>query len=324
MLLTDSPAEAAAVLRRGGLVAFPTETVYGLGAAARDAGAVARVFRAKGRPADNPLIVHVADAAAVAGVAVVTPLGAALLGAFAPGPISLVLPALDADAPDASGRGGAGRGGLPPAVTAGLDTVAVRVPGHRPARAFLEAAGVPVVAPSANRSGRPSPTTWQAVVGDLGDRLDAVLRGPPAEIGLESTVVDATGTAPVVLRPGAVSLEALRERFPDAALAEPGGPARSPGLRHRHYAPRAAVRILPPAGAPGRGGADAAYIGIAAPPPGYALVEACPDVEAYARRLFDLFRRADAAGLARVDAEAVPETGLGRALMDRLRRAAAR
>ncbi|MDT0632986.1 L-threonylcarbamoyladenylate synthase [Rubrivirga sp. S365] len=305
-LLTDSPAEAAAVLRRGGLVAFPTETVYGLGALARDADAVARVFAAKGRPADNPLIVHVARVADVAGVALVTPLGAALLEAFAPGPLSVVLP---------------GRGGLPDAVTAGLDTVAVRVPGHRPARALLEAAGAPVVAPSANRSGRPSPTTWRAVVDDLGGRVDAVLRGPLADVGLESTVVDATGEAPVVLRPGAVSFEALRERFPDTSLlAERGGAVRSPGLRHRHYAPRARVRLanVPPE----RGDAEAAWIGLAAPPPGYGLVEVCPDVETYARRLFDLFRRADAAGLASIDAERVPETGLGRALMDRLRRAA--
>ena len=313
-LLTDSAVDAAAVLGRGGLVAFPTETVYGLGAAARDARAVARVFEAKGRPADNPLIVHVAAVGAVDEVAVVTPLGAALLAAFAPGPISLVLP---------------GRGRLPDAVTAGLDTVAVRVPGHRPARSFLEAAGVPVVAPSANRSGRPSPTTWEAVVDDLGDRVDAVLRGPLAEIGLESTVVDATGRAPVVLRPGAVTFESLSEAFPGSTLAsgdEAGGAARSPGLRHRHYAPRARVCLLaapPDRDADGRGGADAAYIGLTAPPPGYALVEVCPDLDAYARRLFDLFRRADAAGLVRIDAEAVPEGGVGRAIMDRLRRAAA-
>ena len=310
-LLTDSPADAAAVLGQGGLVAFPTETVYGLGALAHDADAVARVFRAKGRPADNPLIVHVATVRAVADVADVTPLGDALLKAFAPGPISVVLPGRDADR----------RGGLPDAVTAGLGTVAVRVPSHRPARAFLEAAGAPVVAPSANRSGRPSPTTWQAVVDDLGDRVDAVLRGPLSRVGLESTVVDATGAAPVLLRPGAVSLEALREAFPATAVLEGrGGPARSPGLRHRHYAPRARVRVL--TAPPERGDRDAAYVGLAAPPPGYGLVEVCPDLDAYARRLFDLFRRADAAGLVRIDAEPVPEGGVGRALMDRLRRAA--
>ena len=301
------------MLGRGGLVAFPTETVYGLGAAARDARAVDRVFEAKGRPTDNPLIVHVATVGAVADVAVVTPLGAALLEAFAPGPISVVLP---------------GRGGLPRAVTAGLDTVAVRVPGHRPARAFLEAAGVPVVAPSANRSGRPSPTTWEAVVDDLGERVDAVLRGPLARVGLESTVVDATGDAPVLLRPGAVSLEALREAFPGTTVFSEhnadrrGGAVRSPGLRHRHYAPHARVRLL--AAPLERGDRDAAYIGLAAPPPGYGLVEVCPDLDAYARRLFDFFRRADAAGLARIDAEAVPEGGVGRAILDRLRRAAAR
>lgn len=306
-LLTDSVEAAADVLRGGGTVAFPTETVYGLGAPAFDAVAVAAVFRAKGRPSDNPLIVHVADAAAVAHVAVVTDLGARLLAAFAPGPISLVLPA---------------RGGLPPAVTAGLDTVAVRVPGHPVARALLRAAGVPVVAPSANRSGRPSPTTWEAVRDDLDGRIDAILQGTPTAVGLESTVVDATGAVPVVLRPGAVTLEAIRRVAPDAvalSLDRADGPARSPGLRHRHYAPAARVRLVTRGDEPA---ADAAFIGLSAPAPGYALVEVCPDVEAYARLVFSVFRQADAAGLRRIDAQAVPDVGLGRALMDRLRRAA--
>lgn len=306
-LLTRSVAEAAAVLRRGGTVAFPTETVYGLGASALDADAVAAVFRAKGRPADNPLIVHVAAAADVERVAVVTRLGARLLAAFAPGPVSLVLPA---------------RGGLPPAVTAGLDTVAVRVPGHPTARALLRAAGVPVVAPSANRSGRPSPTAWEAVCDDLDGRVDAILQGEPTRVGLESTVIDATGVSAVVLRPGAVSLEAVRDVDPAATLLVPGSseaPARSPGLRHRHYAPSARVRLVAAGDDPA---ADAAYIGLDAPAPGYADAAVCPDVEAYGREVFAFFRRADAAGLRRIDAQAVPETGLGRALMDRLRRAA--
>jgi L-threonylcarbamoyladenylate synthase len=304
-LLTRSVPEAAAVLRRGGTVAFPTETVYGLGAAARDAAAVAAVFRAKGRPADNPLIVHVAGADAVGALAVLTDAAAALLGAFAPGPLSLVLRA---------------RPGLPPAVTAGLETVAVRVPGHPLALALLREAGVPVVAPSANRSGRPSPTTWEAVRDDLGGRVDAVLQGPPTRVGLESTVVDATGRAPVVLRPGAVPLEALRAVVPaTVALAEGAGPARSPGLRHRHYAPTARVRLVERGRQPS---ADAAYIGLDPPAPGYAAVAVCPDVEAYARRLFAFFREADAAGLGRIDAQAVPDAGLGRALLDRIRRAA--
>ena len=308
-LLTTSVAEAAAVLRRGGTVAFPTETVYGLGASALDADAVAAVFRAKGRPADNPLIVHLADAADADALAVVTDAAARLLAAFAPGPLSLVLRQ---------------RGRLPAAVTAGLDTVAVRVPGDETARALLRAAGVPLVAPSANRSGRPSPTTWEAARDDLGGRIDAVLQGPPAEVGLESTVADATGPVPVVLRPGAVSLEALRAVVPAtvalAALADDAR-ARSPGLRHRHYAPAARVRLVERGGQPG---ADAAYIGLDPPAPGYGRVAVCPDVEAYARLLFSFFREADAAGLRRIDAQAVPDTGLGWALMDRLRRAANR
>ena len=304
-LVTASVEQAAAVLRQGGTVAFPTETVYGLGADARAPEAVAAVFRAKGRPADNPLIVHLGDAEAVAEIAERTPLGDRLLAAFAPGPISLVLPS---------------RGTLPEAVTAGLDTVAVRIPAHLLAQALLRAAGLPVVAPSANRSGRPSPTTWQAALADLYGRADAVLQGPATEVGLESTVVDATGAHAVVLRPGAVSLEQIRAVDAGASLLARLGadaPARSPGLRHRHYAPVARVRLVDrPEPSP-----EAAYIGLDVPPPGYGLADVAPDVEAYARRLFAVFREADAAGLVRIDAQTVPEAGLGRALMDRLRRA---
>lgn len=308
-LLTRSTAEAAAVLRRGGTVAFPTETVYGLGAAATDADAVAAVFQAKGRPSDNPLIVHVASTAAAADVADVGPLAERLLAAFVPGPLSLVLPA---------------RGGLPPAVTAGLDTVAVRVPGTPSARALIRAAGVPVVAPSANQSGRPSPTTWHAVRDDLDGRIDAILQGKPTSVGIESTVVDVTGPVPVVLRPGAVTLEALRAVVPETELFRPtsdAGPVRSPGLRHRHYAPRARVRLLRQL-AEAEPAPDAAFIGLEAPPSGYGQVQTCATVEDYARTVFATFREADAAGLARIDALAVPERGLGRGLMDRLRRAA--
>lgn len=306
-LLTRDPDEAAAVLLRGGLCVLPTETVYGLAALAHDADAVRRVFEAKGRPSDNPLIVHLGDAAEADAVAWVTDLGRSLLRAFAPGPLTVVLPA---------------RPGLPPAVTAGLDTVAVRVPSAPLARAVLRATG-PLVAPSANRSGHPSPTTWAAALDDLDGRVDAILQGPPTTVGLESTVVDATGAAPLVLRPGAVTLDALRGHFPASRAVTAGAEEarRSPGTRHRHYAPRAQVCLVAPGDA--APSADAAWIGLSPPPPGYALVIVCPDVEAYARRLFDAFRRADAADLARIDAEAVPEVGLGVAVMDRLRRAAA-
>jgi len=305
--LLDAPAAAAAVLRRGGLVAFPTETVYGLGADATDADAVARVFEAKGRPSDNPLIVHVADADAIGDVAVVTGAARALL-AFVPGPLTLVLPS---------------RGTLPDAVTAGLDTVAVRVPALGLARDLLRLAGRPVVAPSANRSGRPSPTTWEAALADLDGRIDAVLRGAPTAVGVESTVVDVTGAAPVVLRPGGLSLEAIREVAPEARMMTAGDAraGRSPGLRHRHYAPAARVRVLAsPADA--RPGPDALYIGLTPPPDGYALAIVPPTADDYARVLFHVLRDADARGLARVDALAVDDAGIGRALMDRLRRAA--
>lgn len=306
--LLHDPFDAAAVLRDGGLCALPTETVYGLAARADDADAVRRVFRAKGRPSDNPLIVHLADAADAGVVAQVTAVGRALLGAFAPGPLTVVLPA---------------RPGLPPAVTAGLDTVAVRVPAAPLALDVLRETG-PLVAPSANRSGRPSPTTWQAVVDDLDGRIDAVLQGPPTDVGIESTVVDATGDAPIVLRPGAVTLDALRRLFPDARPvgADAEAARRSPGTRHRHYAPRARVRLVESAGQ-AEPSAEAAWIGLSTPPPGYAQATVCADAAEYARRLFDAFRRADAAGLGRIDAEAVPEIGIGVALMDRLRRAAA-
>ena len=306
--LLQDPAEAAAVLRQGGLCAIPTETVYGLAARAADADAVARVFDAKGRPADNPLIVHLADASDVDAVAHVTAVGRRVLDAFAPGPLTVVLPA---------------RPGLPPAVTAGLGTVAVRVPSAPLALAVLRGTG-PLVAPSANRSGRPSPTTWQAVADDLDGRVDAILQGPPTTVGLESTVVDATGDVPLVLRPGAVTLDALRALFPDARAvgADADAARRSPGTRHRHYAPRARVRLVE-SGHSLEPTDDAAYVGLHEPPPGYAQATVCADVADYAHRLFDAFRRADAAGLARIDAETVPEAGLGVALMDRLRRASA-
>ena len=183
--------------------------------------------------------------------------------------------------------------------------------------------GAPIVAPSANRSGRPSPTTWQAARDDLDGRVDAILQAAPAVIGIESTVVDATGDVPLVLRPGAVSLDDLRAVVPSTRPADPLADAlrQSPGTRHRHYAPRATVRLVEGA----EPSADAAWIGLSTPPAGYGLVAVCPTVSEYARRLFDTFRQSDAAGLARVDAEAVPEDGgLGSAVMDRLRRAAAR
>ncbi len=223
---------AATLIQNGGLVAFPTETVYGLGANALDASAVEKIFRAKGRPLTDPLIVHLASADDVAGVTASIPATAReLMRIFWPGPLTLIMP-----------RGAR----VPTCVTAGRDTVAVRVPAHPIAQALLKIAGVPIAAPSANRFSRPSPTTAAHVAEDLGDELDLILDGGPTTHGVESTVVDLTGARPTVLRPGAITLEALRGVVANVALAgdfAASEPQKSPGTLLRHYSPRAEVRF---------------------------------------------------------------------------------
>lgn len=312
-IYTHDVAEAAAILRHGGLVAFPTETVFGLGADAHNADAVRAVFEAKERPADNPLIVHLPDADAADVLAgPLTGDARRLADAFWPGPLALVV---------------AHRGDLPPVTTAGLPTVALRVPARPLTRAFLRACGVAVAAPSANRSGRPSPTTVDAVHADLDGRIDAVLMGAPPSEGLESTVVDVTGDVPLVLRPGALGLDALRTVVPAVRLPDHAGDAfaRSPGTRHRHYAPRARVVVVELGGAvPAEAARPVAWIGIGAPPPGVARAERMADVAAYARHLYALFRDLDAEGMATIACERVSEAGVGAAVNDRIARAAAR
>jgi len=310
-LLTTDVHEAAALIRRGELVAFPTETVYGLGADAFNPEAVRKIFEAKGRPLDNPLIVHIAHLDQLARLVRDVPEAARrFMERFFPGPLTLVLPRH----PD-----------VPDEVTAGLPTVGVRMPRHPVARAFLEACGTPVAAPSANRSGRPSPTRWEAVYADLNGRIACILQGDRSDMGLESTVVDCTGPEPVVLRAGAVPLEALREVVPETRLVgnEMSLKARSPGTRYRHYAPQARVVLVdhPDEAVPDP---RHAYIGLTPPahPEAFGACCVCPDVETYAYELFDFFRRCDAQGCTRIYAQRVPRTGLGLALMDRLERAA--
>ena len=232
--LIDSPQQAAERLRRGGLVAFPTETVFGLGVDATCDAAVEKLFAAKGRPSSNPLIVHVADATRWSdAAAAITPSAQTLLDAFAPGPLTVVLPR---------------RAEISKLVTAGLETVGVRVPDHPVAAEILRLAERPIAAPSANRSGRPSGTRWQSVLQDLDGRIDAVFRQDGPSLGVESTVVDCTGSVARVLRPGAVTLEQIRSVLPDAeeitAETEKSGrdAVRSPGTRHPHYQPRARVK----------------------------------------------------------------------------------
>jgi L-threonylcarbamoyladenylate synthase len=226
---------------------------------------------------------------------------------FFPGPLSLILPR---------------QASVPDIVTAGLNTVAVRMPAHPVARQFLEACGRPVAAPSANRSGRPSPTSWEAVKADLEGRIPCILKGERSPIGIESSVVDCTAQPPILLRSGAVSLEELRDVVPEIEISSgaAGQLARSPGMRHRHYAPRARVTLVdtPPATPP----LNAAFIGMVAPSPGFRLVAVCDSLEAYAHQVFDFFRRCDAAGVTLVLCQRVSERGIGRALMDRIQKAA--
>src|SRR5262245_48181705 len=312
--------EAAAVIRAGRLVAFPTETVYGLGADALSAVAASRIFEAKARPRGNPLIVHVAGVDALELVAARVPAAASALGArFWPGPLTLILPRAAA---------------VPLETTSGLETVAVRVPAHPVAQALIAAAARPIAAPSANRSGRPSPTRAEHVLEDLGGRIEVILDAGPTSVGVESTVLDLTTAPPTLLRPGGVTLEALQTLLSDVQVLggdDEEAASRSPGLRYRHYAPRARVKVIEPgtgeqAALPWLEAGKAVALMTQHPaPPGLPRlhVKVMPaDMEAYARELFGALRELDALGVEAILVEAVAEEGLGRTIMDRLRRAA--
>jgi L-threonylcarbamoyladenylate synthase len=298
-------AEAARLLALGELVAFPTETVYGLGGDARSDVAVARIFEAKGRPSFNPLIVHLPDLAAVERVARVTPRARDLAQAFWPGPLTLVLPVIE--------------GAVSPLVTAGLPTVAVRVPAHPLAQALLRAFGGPVAAPSANPSGRVSPTRAEHVLEGLSGRIAAVLDGGPCAVGLESTILIAD-PEPILLRPGGLPAEALEAALGvTLATAGDGDKPTAPGQLASHYAPEAAVRLNATSAAPGE-----VLVGFGPVRGALSLSETGDLVEA-AARLFQMLRDADsmAGPFGRIAFAPVPQMGLGRAINDRLRRAAA-
>lgn len=326
----ESIQRAAALIRRGELVAFPTETVYGLGANGLDGAAVIRIFEAKGRPADNPLILHIADMAQLAPL-IGGPLPAAaeaLARAFWPGPMTMVMKKSAA---------------VPGEVTAGLNTVAVRMPSHPEARRLLSAAGLPVAAPSANRSGRPSPTTAAHVLEDMAGRIPLILDGGPCEVGLESTVVDVTGDVPRVLRPGGVTPEMIRRAagavLVDESALKPlreGEPARSPGMKYRHYAPKGRLTIVRGEGAKVAEAIAGAYDAAVAAGEKCAIlassgaryggraVRALGDTpREIAASLFAALREMDEAGVTRLFAEAVDTGGVGLAVMNRLGRAAA-
>lgn len=309
----ESLQEAAKFLREGKLVVFPTETVYGLGANALDGNAVLRIFEAKGRPADNPLIVHVAEVSGAEQVSVVPALGRQLMERFWPGPLTLVMPA---------------RAVVPLSVTAGLATVAVRMPAQAVALELIRLAGVPVAAPSANLSGRPSPTDAGAVEEDLGDRVEMILDGGPTRVGVESTVLDITGDKVALLRPGGVTLETLEEFLgyrPMLPGMEGAVSRRSPGTRYRHYAPRVPLFIREDESVWRKveswEPAKRAYVGIRRPVIPFAFVRLFPDVETYARGLFATLRELERSGACVIVADWPGEARVGLALRDRIRRA---
>jgi L-threonylcarbamoyladenylate synthase len=306
----EDAAEAGALLARGGLVAFPTETVYGLGADAGDSAAVATLYAAKGRPSFNPLIAHIPSISEARSIGVFDAYAEQLVAAFWPGPLTLVLPA----APGCS---------VCDLARSGLDTVAVRAPDHPVAQAVLRAAGRPIVAPSANRSGRVSPTTAAHVLADLDGLIDAVVDGGATRVGLESTIVACLGGSPTLLRPGGAPREAIEAAL-GQVLALPAddvhAPA-SPGRLASHYAPAAALRL--DAATPEQG---EAWLGFG--PDNVAegvrdTLSASGDLTEAAARLFATLRALDATGVARIAVAPIPAGGLGDAIRDRLARAAA-
>jgi L-threonylcarbamoyladenylate synthase len=318
---------AAAVIRAGGLVAFPTETVYGLGANALDPAAVARIFEAKGRPATNPVIVHIgeimgnaaaADGYEVFAVAARWPAAAARLAArFWPGPLTLVVPKSDA---------------VPGAVTAGGATVAVRCPNHPVARALIRAAGVPIAAPSANRSTELSPTRAEHVRQSLNGRIDFLLDGGPCTAGIESTVVDVTGAFPRVLRPGPITVPMLEEACGRVEFGATGeGVARSPGQMAKHYSPRTPVALADGAAHAARlqsrgraGGSRVVALGFDVTRELETTYRRMPGTpEAYAADLYAVLHETDRAGWDLIVVEMPPDEPAWAAVRDRLLRAAA-
>ena len=325
LLLGDDPlsvTRAGNIIKNGGLVAFPTETVYGLGAAATDSEAVKRIFTAKGRPLDNPLIVHISSREQLNQIAKTVPDTAnILIDKFWPGPLSLVLHRSEA---------------VPAIVSAGLSTVAVRMPNHRVALDLIAASGVPIAAPSANRSGRPSPTTYNHVLEDLAGRIDAVIRSTICPIGVESTVLDLTGLKPVMLRPGGLTREELEEtlgcRLEISGLKYSGSAPHSPGMKYRHYSPRAPlILVTGPINRRRRlikmifnyyrrKGLRVGYLDPVTPED--LMTET--GSEQLARNLYSNLRRMDALEMDLILAEETEPAGLGLAVMNRIRKAAVR
>lgn len=318
--------EAAAILRRGGLLGIPTETVYGLGADALNEDAVSRIFLAKGRPQDNPLIIHVPDASWLESYCRdVPPAAYQLAERFWPGPLTMILPRRDI---------------VPLQTTGGLETVGVRCPNHPVTLAIIEAAGVPIAAPSGNTSGRPSPTTAAHMIEDMDGRIDGIVDGGPCTVGVESTIIDLTVTPPRLLRPGGLPLESLRQVLGEVAvdkavtgLLAAGERPRAPGMKYRHYAPHAPVTVV--TGEPERSArriqgllSDTAGVicfdEYAPLFPGHIIHKLGPaaDKSAQARHVFDALRTFDGTDVTEIFAQCPDDGGLGLAVANRLKKAA--
>jgi L-threonylcarbamoyladenylate synthase len=305
---------AARIIQSGGLVAFPTETVYGLGGNGLDESCASRIYSAKGRPSDNPLILHIATWNQLADLAAEIPEGAYILGRhFWPGPLTMVLKK---------------KPHVPDTTTGNKATVAVRMPDHAVALELIRAAGYPLAAPSANLSGKPSPTTAEHVIEDLNGIVPCILDGGPTRIGLESTVIDLTGNEPVILRPGGISFEEIRAVLPNTRHADADDDrSSSPGTKYRHYAPKAKVvivdRDLPSAVSSEYSykGNKVGWIGESAPS-GVQHLLFPNDAQFYARYYFAALRDLDQQGADLIVVENIPELGLGEAVMDRIRRSA--
>lgn len=312
----DEIAEAAQVLKEGGLVAFPTETVYGLGGNGLNSETAAAIYRAKGRPQDNPLILHIAEVDDMKALAVHIPEAAwTLAEAFWPGPLTMILEKAAV---------------VPYATTGGLDTVAIRLPDSTLARQLIRACGFPLAAPSANRSGKPSPTEEAHVLADLADAIDGIVLGGKTQVGVESTIVDLTGEKPVVLRPGAISPQAVAEVLHTRTEAEPflkEKKLKAPGMKYRHYAPNTPVVMVAEEDLIDYVAAQKAPCGVLAkasllqalqPNEGTTTYSLGDDVETAAHELFRGLRQLDQQDCEIIITHSWPQEGLGLALMNRL------
>ncbi len=305
-IVTDSVKETAKIIKKGGIAAFPTETVYGLGANVYDEKAISKIFKAKGRPGDNPLIVHIAHKKHLEILAREIPEYARkIIRQFFPGPIALILKKNEI---------------VPDVVTAGLDTIAIRMPSSKIALDLIKECGFPVAAPSSNLSGSPSPTSFVHVLQDFKGKIPCILIGPKAKFGLESTVVDCTGRDPVILRPGVVTLEQLKKINKNIKYQSRTLKIISPGQKYRHYSPKAKVRFVKRETSNLKRGT--AYIGLNKKfAKGFEHVNICSSVEEYAKHLFSFFRECDQIGIKTIYCDKVSEKGVGLAIMNRLMKA---